>query len=94
MINMDEFTRDRDAALLSLDMKRIDGYMRKYDVRYRPSNELVFWASVHKAILTIKSATPAQKLRSAQWLCSHGFKADGPRIRTALGHNAKDGGRT
>lgn len=76
MIDMDQFTKERDAALLSLDKKRIEGYMRKYDVRYRPSNELVFWASVHKAILAIKSATPAQKLRSVQWLREHGFKAE------------------
>lgn len=86
MIDMEQFAKERDAALLSLNKKKIEGYMRKYDVHYHPSNELVFWASVHKAILAIKSATPAQKLRSAQWLREHGFKADNPLVRTVPGH--------
>ncbi len=73
MINLQDFVRERDAALLSLDKKKIIKYLRKYGVYTLPSNEKVFWAAVHKAIFNMESATEEQKARSEMWLAEHGF---------------------
>lgn len=69
------FVRERDEALLSLDKKKIDRYMKKYGVKLS-NNEMVYWASVHKAILAINGATLAQKVKSKMWLKNHGFKPE------------------
>lgn len=73
-----EMIQARDEALLSLDKAKIWRYMIKYHVPFSPSNETVFWAGVHKAILSIRSATAEQKCNSEQWLHKHGFRADPP----------------
>lgn len=70
---IENFVKERDEALLSLDKAKILAYAEKYDVRF-PKNELVFWASVHKSILAINSADEAQKAKSKAWLLKHGFK--------------------
>lgn len=75
-VDMKQFCKERDEALLSLDREKIMSYARKYGVRFNPSNELVFWASVHKAILGIRNAPQKQKAKSAKWLVEHGFKAE------------------
>lgn len=73
-MNIEKFLNERDEALLSLDKEKILKYMRKYQGNYSPSSETVFWASVHKCILAISSATQEQKERSKQWLIEHGFR--------------------
>lgn len=75
-VDMKQFCKERDEALLSLDREKIMSHSRKYGVQFNPSNELVFWASVHKAILGIRSAPLKQKTLSAAWLVEHGFKAE------------------
>ena len=72
-INMKQFVRERDAALLSLDRKKIEAYAKKYDVPL-PKDETVFWAGIHKCIISINSATLEQKQKSHDWLVEHGFK--------------------
>lgn len=71
------FIRERDAALRSLDKKKITAYMDKYGIDWRPLNELVFWAGVHKARLSSKGFTAAEKRASVEWLVDHGFTAAG-----------------
>jgi len=66
----EEFVKDRNEALLSLDEDKILDYMRKYDVSIH--NGGVFWESVHKAILNIE-ATDEQRENSRRWLIEHGF---------------------
>ena len=70
---IENFVKERDEALLSLDKAKILACAEKYGVRL-PKNELVFWASVHKSILAINSADEAQKAKSKAWLLEHGFK--------------------
>lgn len=75
--DMKTFVRERDAALRSLDKKKITAYMDKYGIDWRPLNELVFWAGVHKARLSSRGFTAAEKRVSVEWLVDHGFTAAG-----------------
>ena len=68
-----QFIRERDKALLSLDKEKIVAYCKKYGVPI-PENELVFWAGVHKGIVSLNASTAEQKCNSAMWLVEHGFK--------------------
>lgn len=74
MSNIKDFVKDRDEALLSLDKEKIIKFSKKYGIPYTTSNETVFWAGIHKAIIQLKSATNEQKLNSVNWLTEHGFK--------------------
>lgn len=71
--NLNEFVKERNEALLSLDKDRILAYMKKYQVNLPADSDKVFWASVHKAILAI-SAPEDKKEQSRKWLREHGFK--------------------
>lgn len=73
-MDIEKFVKEHDEALLSLDEKKIKAYMKKYQVRFCPGNETVFWAGVHKAIIEINSASAEQKKKSHDWLVAHGFK--------------------
>lgn len=69
---MSNFVKERDEAILSLDRDKIISYMKKYDIPIN-SNDLVFWASIHKAIMALKSASKEQKENSSKWLKENGF---------------------
>lgn len=75
MTQIEKFCKERDAAFLSLDEKKIRAFARKYVIPV-PKNELVFWAGVHKAIVHLNSATNEQKTASIIWLIEHGFSPD------------------
>lgn len=70
-MSVDDFIQDRDSALLSLDKQKILAYAKKYHVKL-PDNDLVFWASVHKAILVIDAPAEAKE-KSRTWLKQNGF---------------------
>ena len=72
---MTEFIQDRNEALLSLDREKIIEYCQKYGARFS-SNEKVFWASVHKARIAIKSFPETEKEKSRKWLRENGFRTD------------------
>ncbi len=72
---MKQFVKDRNKAILSLDKDKIMKYITKYNKDASiPSEEIVFWAGVHKAILGIISATEEQKEYSRKWLRENGFR--------------------
>lgn len=71
--DLEQFNSDRDEALLSLDKEKIQAFQKKYNIGFQPSNERVFWAAVHKAILTLNAATKEQKMQSSEWLKTNGF---------------------
>ena len=75
MRRIEQFVKDRDESLLSLDKEKIKAYCRKYAIPM-PKNELAFWAGVHKSIIHINSATFEQKQRSYDWLVNNGFSTD------------------
>ena len=72
-MNLKEFNKERDEALLSLDKEKITKFLRKCGAPI-PENEIVFWAGVHKAICHLDSANAGQKLNSMIWLVNHGFQ--------------------
>ena len=41
-----------------------------------PSNDLVFWAGIHKAIYTLATSPQDKKDFSKKWLLDHGFSTD------------------
>jgi hypothetical protein len=70
---LNNFVKERDAALLSLDRGKILAYCRKYQVHI-PSNEKVFWAAIHKAKIALKSFPESEKEISRKWLSENRFK--------------------
>lgn len=74
-MNIHEFVKERDEALLSLDKERILKFTRKYGVQL-PTTDKGFWGGVHKAILHLESATDEQKEYSKQWLLQNNFKLE------------------
>lgn len=72
-LDMKNFVKERDEALLSLDKDKIMAYAKKYQVSL-PKNEKVFWAGIHKARLGVKSFSEEAKQISAEWLVNNGFK--------------------
>lgn len=72
MTNIDEFLKERNAALLSLDEAQIRAYSFKCGAPL-PSNPISFWAAVHKARTGIKTLPREARVLSHQWLKKHGF---------------------
>lgn len=74
---IEEFTRERNAALLSLDKGKILAYARKWGVQlpFDPKEDELFWASVHKAITGIASLPLEVRRNSKAWLTARGFSA-------------------
>jgi hypothetical protein len=75
-IDLDQFFKDRDEAMLSLDKDKILAYMIKYGAHV-PRNEAVFWAGVHKARLALNCVDADGKILSRNWLSENGFSSKG-----------------
>jgi hypothetical protein len=69
-MNIEEFVRERDEALLSMDKEKILAYMKKYGVRLPPDE--LFWLIVHKARTGATSLPMAERAKSKEWLIAHG----------------------
>ena len=74
---MNNFIRERNEALLSLNKQKIVNYMKKYGIAIL-ENEKIFWAGVHKSICSLYSVkeneiTLEQYTNSANWLRENGF---------------------
>lgn len=76
--DVQEFLRERDEALLSLDKEKIIAYCRKYGVQLErfSDNDEVFWRAVHKAICNITTMPEEVRARSEKWLYEHGSSPD------------------
>jgi hypothetical protein len=72
--NLDEFLHDRKQALLSMDRATIEAYMQKYGIKV-PSNEEVFWISVHKARTGDKFLPMFERAASKRWLEVRGYQS-------------------
>ena len=60
MTMLEAFVKERNEALFSLDRKKIEAYMIKYgETEIAQTPDVVFWASVYKAICGIKDAPEA-----------------------------------
>jgi hypothetical protein len=71
---IEKMMQERDEALLSLDEAKIVAFCMRYGLDVVLSNELLFWASVHKARLRISTFSEEARLESERWLKEHGFK--------------------
>ena len=69
--NGSRFLKERYEALCSMDLDKIAGYCKKYDVE-TPGHPLVFWCAMYKVIYQI-SQSAAQRKQASDWLLSHGF---------------------
>lgn len=72
----DQFIKDRNEALLSLNKFKIQAYAMKYGAMFSDNDE-IFWASVHKARIAIKEIPESEKQISRKWLKAHGFRVGG-----------------
>lgn len=75
---MEDFIKERNEALLSLDKEKILAYGKKYNVKF-PEDEKIFWAGVHKAIcslylIPVNKITKSQYEKSKEWLKENGFE--------------------
>lgn len=74
MTMLEEFVKERNEALSSLDRGKIEAYMKKYG---QPETEEVpddlFWASVYKAICGISNAPDELVSKALMWLHKNGY---------------------
>ena len=73
--NFDDFIRERNEALRTMDMGKILAYMFKYRIP-APNDETVFWAGLHKARCHITDMPEELKAESRAWLEAHGMSAE------------------
>ena len=72
MTMLEAFVKERNEALFSLDRKKIEAYMIKYgETEIAQTPDVVFWASVYKAICGIKDAPEAIVNKATAWLHEH-----------------------
>ncbi|MEE0264276.1 MAG: hypothetical protein UD936_01485 [Acutalibacteraceae bacterium] len=69
---IDEFIKERNEALFSLDEEKIRAYSKKYGVKL-PKSEKAFWGGVYKAIYNITNAPADLKEFAKNWLLINGF---------------------
>lgn len=64
-----QFTAERDAALLSMDMYQLMRFGEKWGVdwKLREGQEHLFWASVHIARTGAKSLPHEERIKSKEW---------------------------
>jgi hypothetical protein len=74
MTMIESFVKERNEALFSLDRRKIEAYLVKYgEGETAKAPDLLFWASVYKAICGINGA-PKDVLKKANtWLSRNGF---------------------
>lgn len=70
----EQFIKDRNDALLSLDKDKILAYCAKYGVSM-PSDDETFWCGIHKAITGNVGLPYDFKKQSKQWLSERGYSS-------------------
>lgn len=94
MTMLEAFVKERNEALFSLDRKKIEAYMIKYgETEIAQTPDVVFWASVYKAICGIKDAPEAIVNKATAWLHEHGmsliWRDDNPPIDLPEEHRSE-----
>lgn len=72
MDRIQQFVKERDEVLFSLDRKRIEKYLRKRGIEV-PKNDIVFWAGIYKGICNTTTAPADLVLKAKSWLYAHGM---------------------
>lgn len=71
---IEEFIKERNEALLSLDETKIRVMVKKFNGTEMPKDQKVFWGSVHKAITGVQKGLPLEfRQASKDWLTKNGF---------------------
>lgn len=73
--SMEDFNRERNEALLSLDEYNIRAMVRKFNRKEMPMEPLIFWGSVHKAITGCTSLPIEFRRASKAWLDKQGLRS-------------------
>ncbi|MDE7389521.1 MAG: hypothetical protein K2M82_01055 [Lachnospiraceae bacterium] len=69
---INNFVKERNEALFSLDERKIRAYAKKYGIKL-PTTEKGFWGGVYKAICNIPDAPPDLKQKAKEWLDDSGL---------------------
>lgn len=69
-MNCEEFRKERDRELLSLNEKRIRAFADKNNISM--PHGILFWITVHTAIVNYCDGTKKQMERSKKWLIKNG----------------------
>lgn len=72
--DLKKYVKDRDKAILSFDIEQMRKFCKKYEdvLTYIPPDD-VLYAAFMKCVADIRSATPEQKKKAADWLTYHGY---------------------
>ena len=74
MTFIEEFVKERNDALFSLDRKKIEAYLIKYGEKEIVNvPDQLFWASVYKGICGINDAPQDIVNKAHAWLSENGF---------------------
>lgn len=74
MTMLEEFVKERNEALFSLDRNKIEAYMKKYgELEVEEIPEKLFWANVYQAICGIKDAPDELISKALMWLYKNGY---------------------
>lgn len=65
-----DFIADRNAALLSLDLAKINAYLAKYGSP-EMTDTVVAWMGIHKARTAVTALPDAERQKSRDWLAAH-----------------------
>lgn len=79
-MNFEEFKKDRNEALLSMDKNKIIAYLNKYqDMKTYatdyPENDKIFWCGVHKARTGCTDLPMSERMISKDWLSERGYES-------------------
>ena len=72
MTSVEQFVKERNEALFSLDRKTIEKHFGKCGIAI-PENETLFWATVFKCICNITNAPDELVITAEKWLMMHGM---------------------
>ena len=74
MTMIERFVKERNEALFSLDRRKIEAYLIKYgEGELAQTPDMLFWASVYKAICGINGAPKDVVAQAHAWLSAYGF---------------------
>lgn len=72
---IEQFNKERNEALLTMDEAKIRAYHKKWNPYDRLPNGLTFWRAVHKTITGIQSLPFEFRMKSKVWLDEHGLRS-------------------
>ena len=72
---MNEFTKDRKGALLSMDEEAIRAFFKKYNGSDMPQDMNIFWIAVHAARTGDQTLPMFERAASKHWLLDRGLPA-------------------